>query len=776
MYFWGVKNRNFLLENPKIMSPKHFTPMTALRSLVLLLCIHLFPQSSWARHIIGGEITYECLGAVSPGVNTYRFTMKIYRDCLGGGAPFDDPANIAIYKGTYTANTLFETFEIFFPEITSLSANPPECITNIPNVCVEQAIYVFERELPVLKTESYFIVYQRCCRNQTINNIIDPGSIGATYMVELSPAAQAVCNNSPVYNNFPPIIICNNFPIQFDHSATDVDGDLLLYSFCSPWAGGGPVLTSPGLYGCDGAIPIPPCAPPFDNVPFTVPTYTPDNPMGGSPQITINGVTGLITGTPTKIGQFVVGVCVEEYRNGVLLSTVKREFQFNVTDCVPTVVAGIKADSIVGPKRYVVQSCGDFTVKFINESKPKVTDFEWSFDLKNGTIIKQTKDWDATVTFPGIGSYVGKLLLNPGDPCTDSATIAVNIFPEIKADFSYAYDTCIAGPVLFTDKSTGAGGINRWNWNFGVPGGSSNKQNPEYKYGIPGDHPVKLTVTDKNRCSDATVKVINYFPAPPLIIIQPDHFLGCAPANIFFNNLSSPIDESYHIVWNFGDGTSAEDVISPTHLYTKEGLYDVSVAITSPIGCFIADTFPRLIRAEPSPTANFVCNPDSLLSNFNNTVEFTDLSLLANRWNWQFGKYATTTEQNPTFTFPDTGLVKVRLIVTHPAGCKDSMTKVLDFRPEIRWYMPNAFTPNADGHNDGFFGKGYLNGVDDFSMTIWNRWGELVFETSDPNEEWNGRVKNVGGVSPAGVYVVVVRFTGPRGAPYEYKGFATLVR
>jgi len=730
-----------------------------------------------ARHIIGGEITYECLGETTPGTNLYRFTMKIYRDCFGGGAPFDFNANMAIYRGKYDGpNSLYATFTADNPVITQLEPEKPECIVNIPNVCVEQGVYVFERALPIDAINSYFIVYQRCCRNQTINNIIDPGSVGATYMVEVTPASQQACNNSPVFKNFPPIIICNNFPINFDHSATDADGDLLLYSFFAPLAGGGPILTFPGVSGCNGAVPAPPCAPPYDEVPFAVPTYKPGEPMGGTPKVTINGISGLITGSPDKQGQFVVGIQVEEYRNGVLLSKIRREFQFNVADCVPSLLAGIKADSIVGPKRYVLKSCGEFTVTFINESQGTISKHLWVFDLKNGTTFKDSVNWDATVTFPEIGVYTGKLLLNPGKACADSAIIAVNIFPEIKADFSYQYDTCVAGPVVFTDKSTGEGGINRWNWTFGVPGGSSTQQNPDYKYGIPGNHAVRLTVSDQNRCSDNVVQVINYFPAPPLIIISPDKFLGCAPADIFFNNLSTPIDESYRTVWDFGDGTTVEDVISPTHLYDKPGLYTVSLSITSPIGCFIADTFPRLIRTEPSPTANFTCDPDSLLSNFNSTVKFTDLSLLANRWNWQFDKYATTTEQNPTFTFPDTGLVKIRLIVTHPAGCKDSMTKVLDILPEIRWYMPNAFTPNADGNNDGFLGKGYLNGVDNFNMTIWNRWGELVFESSDPNEEWNGRARNTGGMSPAGVYVCVVRFTGPRGQPYEYKGFATLVR
>ena len=90
--------------------------------------------------------------------------------------------------------------------------------------------------------------------------------------------------------------------------------------------------------------------------------------------------------------------------------------------------------------------------------------------------------------------------------------------------------------------------------------------------------------------------------------------------------------------------------------------------------------------------------------------------------------------------------------------------------------MPNAFTPNGDGSNDGFFGKGIMNGVTDFTMTIWNRWGELVFETDDPAEPWNGRAQQSGGVSPAGVYIYRVTFTEPRGDKHDYKGFATLVR
>jgi gliding motility-associated-like protein len=757
----------------------HLIQRRIITVFTLLWCLYN-PFSVLAKHIIGGGMTYEYVGDSGDDSKTWRFTMKIYRDCNGGGAPFDSDASIAIYQGTYDANTLYDNFITGYLQSVKLIPDTPKCVTQIPNVCVQEATYVFNYTLPVSANgQSYFIVYQRCCRNESISNIFNPGSVGATYMVELTRDAQLANNNSPVFKNFPPIVICNNFPLDFDHSAIDTDGDLLLYEFCSPFAGGGPIVQGPGLLGCDGAKPTPSCGPPFDNVSFIVPAYSPGAPMGGNPVISISQVSGLINGTPKLIGQFVVGVCVKEFRNGQLLSTIKREFQFNVTNCSPDVYTKLETDSIVfSLDRYVIKSCGSKTVQFDNLSgKPEfITDFRWEFDML-GTVVTDAQNWSPTFTFPDTGLYRGLLILNPGGgQCSDTANLTVKIFPAIKADFSFAYDTCVAGPVVFTDLSSGEGNVLFWNWDFGVPGQStSTDQNPSFLYPIPGNHPVTLYALDQNICSDTETKVINWFPAPPLIIIRPDSYLGCAPADIFFDNLSTPIDSSYKIEWTFGDGGTSSGVISPTHLYTEPGVHDITVSITSPLGCAIDKTFYNLIRVEPSPIADFSFDPMDGLSTFNNTVHFTDESIRTAHWNWQMGPDYTTTEQNPTYAFPDTGKVKVRLIVTHPQGCKDSLSTILDIRPEIHWYMPNAFTPNADSKNDGFLGKGYLEGATQFNMSIWNRYGEQVFQTTDPTEAWTGRQKNTGAMSPPGVYVYVVSFVGPRGTPYEYKGYATLV-
>lgn len=734
-----------------------------------------------AKHIIGGEVTYECLGpGMGNNTRSFRITMKIYRDCdpSAGGANFDIPAYFSIYRGKENVNSLFKTITLSNVVVTDIIPDTPACIQNVPYVCVQQGVYKFDVDLPISATDSYFVVYQRCCRNNSILNIYDPESVGATYSVEITPDALDLCNDSPVFNDFPPIVICKDSPLRFDHSASDAEGDQLVYRFCAPEMGGGPVLTTPGYTECFGAQPTPPCAPPFDPVPFIQPAYSALNPMGGNPQITINPVTGSITGIPNLVGRFVVGVCVDEYRNGVKLSSVKRDFQFNVADCDPTVLALIDGGDtlILTNQGYYLSACGAKQLYIENKSLDQnfIDHFEWHFDI-SGTPYFNDSDWSPTVPFPDPGRFYGDLYLNPGSECADTAKITVDIFPEINADFEYSYDTCVAGPVLFTDLSSGVGGITEWRWQFGVPNGTSMEMSPEFLYNTPGIHPVRLRVTDQNGCSDVLLRPIKYLPAPQYVIIEPSAFVGCAPGEITFQNLSVPIDSTYKIEWNMGDGTIIKDVISPTYTYADPGVYTVSVAITSPIGCYVADTFPSLIRVVPSPHADFSYSPEQP-SNIEPLVQFTDKSEGADRWFWQFGRYGTSNQVNPTFTFPDTGLVRVMLVVTHPEGCKDSLVKYIDVLPEIRWYMPNAFTPNGDGDNEGFFGKGFLFGATDFKMAIWNRWGEQVFETSDPYEQWNGRAQQTGGPSPAGVYVYRVTFRGPRGQEFEYKGFATLIR
>jgi gliding motility-associated-like protein len=745
-----------------------------LRALALTLMLLAAATAGQAKHIVGGVITYKCLGN-----GKYDFTMKIYRDCnCTGCANFDDPAFIAIYNCSGSACNLLRQTDFFLrvnaspQSVTRVPAPNYPCLIP-PNVCVEEAIYRFQADLP-LSPDSYHVTYQRCCRNETINNIVAPDDVGATYTIEITPQAQQLCNNSPEFDDFPPIVICAGSPLEYDHSATDPEGDQLVYSFCAPLVGGGPLLQD-GLYQtCSGAQPLPSCPPPYSEVAFVNPAYSPIRPMGGDPIISIDPNTGMITGTPTVLGQFVVGVCVEEFRNGELLSRVFRDFQFNVARCDPTVVAQVTADEVIDGREYLITSCGENTITFGNQSFQRsfIDVQQWSFDI-NGQ-AETSSAWEPTITFPDTGTYLGTLILNPGTICGDTANIRVQIFPEIEADFSFSYDTCTAGPALFTDASvSGSGLITNWDWDFG-DGGGAVQQNPVYIYRDPGNFPVTLTVTDINGCQDARIQALAYFPIPELLIIAPSSFIGCEPAEIFFDNLSFPISDEYDILWEFGDGGTGTE-ISPTYVYEQPGTYTVSLNVVSPLGCQTDTTFNSLITVLPSPIAGFSYSPRQP-SNLDPIVNFMDESQFAANWLYLFGDGRSAAQPNPSHTYRDTGLYEVMQIVTHPSGCRDTAIQLVDVRPEVRYFLPNAFTPNDDGSNDIYVGAGVMAGARNFSMTIWNRWGEQIFESDDPFKGWNGRKHNTGEPVPSGVYPVLVTFLGPRGEPFEIKGIATVVR
>ncbi len=729
-----------------------------------------FPVVLSALHIIGGDMTYVCNGNGS-----YTITMKVYRDGDSGGAPYDNPGYVAVYNGFgnfVSQHTMTPT------NISTIQPDDNPCVefNNPPNV--QTATYTITLNLP-LSNQSYYISYQRCCRNETINNIMTPGDVGATYTVEITPIAQQFCNNSPVFNDFPPIVICAGEFINFDHSASDVEGDSLVYSFCSPLIGGGidggPDNPNGDPNGPTGVQPIPPTGPPYNSVTFVSPTYTPFTPMAGNPTILIDPQTGVIDGVPEILGQFVVGVCVKEYRDGVLIGEIRRDFQFNVITCNPFVDADIQADVLIGEDEYLINLCGDDSNLFINESLSDInspTTYYWDFDLQNGSHATST-DTNFQVTFPGIGSYEGILIVNPQHPCTDTAYIHVNVHPAITADFEFSYDTCDAAPVDFTNLTVADAGEFTSTWDFG-DGETSNEFSPDYEYLIPGDFEVSLFVRDTNLCEDEIIKPLSYFPAPNSLIIDASAFEGCAPQYVFFDNLSYPIDSTYFIDWEFGDSTFSNE-ISPTHLYEEPGTYQVSLNVVSPIGCEVEVPFNSSVIIRPTPTAGFSVNPESL-TNFSPTAQFTDESIDADAVQWNFGDGSPFIyDRNPEHTF-GTGTFEVVQVVRHESGCLDTAVYILNSELLVTYHLPNAFTPNGDGKNEGFKGTGYFEGITNFRMTIWNRWGELIFETSDPNEAWNGRKNNEGDLLQSGVYVVVVEYLEPSGNKVKLNGFATLLR
>ena len=373
--------------------------MNALRLVLLLFFGVVFIPASNATHIVGGEITYRCLGS-----NVYEITMTVYRDCYNGRVGFDDPAIIGIYKtGT---DTLHRRLLLNYNENTNdtlpiILDNP--CLVAPPNVCVHKTTYRGVAFLPY-RPEGYTVTYQRCCRNRLIRNTPDPLNTGITFIVEITGKALLECNNSATFNNWPPVAICVHEPIHFDHAASDEDGDSLRYRLCTP------------LVGPDSldSRPDPPPPPPYPLLPWVDPPYNLLNVLGGDP-LRIDAVSGLITGTPNTLGNFVVGVCVDEFRNDTLISTTRRDFQYNVADC------GLPTAAFFIPETV----CDTLEVQFENQSQ-NAESFRWYFDWPND--LSQTSVAGApTHVYPDTGYYSVALVAEPNTTCSDTFIFQIHL-------------------------------------------------------------------------------------------------------------------------------------------------------------------------------------------------------------------------------------------------------------------------------------------------------------------------------------------------------------
>ncbi len=305
--------------------------MRELRRLILAFLLVIFAFSAQATHITGAELTYKCINATS---NTYQVTVTVYRDCVNGQADFDNSIRLFAFRNSNKA--LYTSYNIPLNQ-TAIQIIPIfwNACTGIPNnICVEYARYTTNITLPSF-AGGFTIGWARCCRNNIVTNIAP--NQGITVIGSIPGPENAVCNNMPTFNNLPPIFLCNGQTFNFDHSATDLDGDSLVYRIVPPYggtnsAGQGATQFNPVVsVGGFGANPMGP--PPYNYVNF-LPGYSFLNPFA-SGNFAIDPQSGNLSLTPTQTGLSVFAVAVREFRNGVLLSENVRDFQISVIDCSP---------------------------------------------------------------------------------------------------------------------------------------------------------------------------------------------------------------------------------------------------------------------------------------------------------------------------------------------------------------------------------------------------------------------------------------------------------
>ena len=573
-------------------------------SRIIFFSILFLSINTYATHIVGGVMYYRYLGG-----RDYEITMKLYRDCGPTiTTQFDDDGtagqNLVISLYREFDNSLIRTYEDYIPAVSNVNpaiTNP--CLTPTA-ICVQEGVYRFNITVPNT-TEAYYISYLRCCRNNSISNIVTPGDVGTTVTVRIPPI-NTFPNSNAVYTNFPPIFICQNAPLIFDHSATDINGDSLYYQLCNPFQGLDPTSPSATAGGIGDAR----CAAPYTPLVFLAP-YSSSNPLGTptppATPITIDPQTGLITGTPPNLGQYVVGVCVTEFRGGVPICMTMRDFQFNVVTC-PIPIANIPSTNIdprTGIGDFEV-NCDDYNVNFINRSTG-ATIYHWDFG-NNSTFLDTSNITNPSYVYPDTGIYEVTLVAYNTDGCNDTTKAFVRIYP-VTVDFTFSNE-CKDTAVQFTDISSGPGSliISR-SWTFGDLS-SSTFPNPSHLYASAGTYPVTLSIITNKGCRKSITKNIIIHPLPSANFTIDSACIG-AVAGI--RNTSTGNIISYN--WNFGLPYPNQTTRNPIQTYTSVGTFPIILKVVSDSGC--VGSITKNITVNPLPVINIsndtnICPGDSV--------------------------------------------------------------------------------------------------------------------------------------------------------------------
>ncbi len=374
------------------------------------------------------------------------------------------------------------------------------------------------------------------------------------------------------------------------------------------------------------------------------------------------------------------------------------------------------------------------------------------------------------------GTYNVHLYVTTGKNCVGDTVIPVVVHPYPVPLFS-ATPFCMNVPVQFTNLSTPQNTIAGYSWNFDDNGGTagSTQQNPTHLYDTSKIYNPILTVYSAFGCSASVSLPINIPPLPEAAI-ESNKKEGCSPLCVKFLDLSySAIDSIKKWHWVFGDGGESNER-EPYYCYKKPGVYTVSLEIETKNTCPSKFTWNSMIKVYPHPVAAFAASPDETTET-ESTITFTDQSVGASNWVWNYGDGFVNFARDSTHHYTSVGTYIIWQHVKNIHGCHDSTYRKIVISPEWAYYIPNAFTPNGDGKNDGFIGAGF--NYSDFEMWIFDRWGNKIYYTTDDKQPWNGKVENgLNGekVAQQDVYVYKIKLKDIFGARHNYVGRFSLIR
>jgi gliding motility-associated-like protein len=428
---------------------------------------------------------------------------------------------------------------------------------------------------------------------------------------------------------------------------------------------------------------------------------------------------------------------------------------------LPVVIEPSPVPVISGPARVCAYKASVYTVA------PASGDvIEWTVD--EGDIEGSPSASSITVIWGGPGTGTVTLKLTNIYGCDSTVSLPVTLLASPVPAIKGKGTVCAGVAVQHYEDTSGTTG----NYSWVTPGGTilagQGTSAIDVEWPVPGNHLVVVSVTDPVTLCDSTVT----FPVYVDSVVKPaftiNSFAGCIPLSVAFSGIQQY--PGYRYIWSFGNGYFS-NITNPSYVYTTPGSFTIRLVVENQNKC--RDTVYASVEAKPKPLARFdIVHANEKIYAMEDTVLFLNRSTGGNKFKWEIGLEPDSIE-NPSRLYVSPGVYKVKLtVIDTVTKCESTLDKDLKVWVREAMYIPNAFTPNGDGINDFFFAS-KLN-VIEFEIIIFNRWGQVMFQSNDPAFRWDGNYD--GAPAQCDDYGFGVTGIGYNGTRFSFSGTVTLLR
>jgi gliding motility-associated-like protein len=348
-----------------------------------------------------------------------------------------------------------------------------------------------------------------------------------------------------------------------------------------------------------------------------------------------------------------------------------------------------------------------------------------------------------TVTPNSTSNYSVVYTLNGCTSVSTSTTVTVNPTPTVAVNSA---SICQNQTATLTASPSVSGGTFLWNPNGETTNAISVSPMVTTNYTV---------IYTLNGCSSSATQGIVTVNLSPAVSFTADTLSGCIPLTVQFTSTSN--SDLNACVWTLSNGSTLTGC-NPTFTFDQAGCYDVTLATTLN-GCTGSSSVANYICIESNPIAFFTGNPLQLTDE-NPTIDLENLSTGASTYFWNFGDGDVATDENPSHTYAQNDLgYTIELTATSALGCQSTYAINITYDQQLIFYVPNAFTPDDDEHNP-VFKPVFTSGYDPYSynLSIYDRWGEIIFESNDVNVGWDGTYIQTTGLVQDGIYVWRISF------------------